>query len=706
MVTRQPEQVSIYTAPHVLLPFIRRFMQEKSSYSFDAVELVRDGSMRFRLRYGENKLRILWTEHERGTSGELSFKAGFVSLEQRRKKPGRAEDQQTLHAIRHVARRIERLLTGHTPHLLLWRNRNPQRITWGTRMFENLCPGLLVRQQTHYYDYIVSRVDEYEGYINVEFQSRSASVILRITLEDHRHAKQLISWGPISLVVLEDRRTPAQCRSQKHKVEEFLGYILSRNLPPRFTLKFEFDDPPAGYRPPDSFVDFLATRRLDDTSFFEMLFNTPASIGVVTSCDRECFNLFSLVAAPKENWTTTTPWQSVPARNYLHHCYNVNMDTCSTIMGDDLLDRCLDRLNNSPYPPEFIILFDSCLHRLIGVDFQQTIKHFRQSSSIPVVYYDIRTSQHPYLQQMKEFWKDVFLQAADTGRVPRSGRVSFLGLHPYVEQEMAHLLQALGIESGALLFPHLPLGELKDICSSSLIVVNDWEYVRIIFSDMLAALDRQHLRLNLPYGVEGTRRWLARITKMVERDPDAVDSLDDIDRAHENLGMETRSLAGARMGIFLRARGASVQLSSNLRFGVPLVAFIHELGMGLDVNLFVDQDESPPEPESLRAVGIDTRSGDSVGFFSHFRELPDRLKSSDFEFVYTETFRDERITAAGKIPVKLHVLLPGLRGAVKTARTLRGLLQSGFYRRYNRHLSSLYLREPFVPGSDQHGPHR
>lgn len=706
MVTRQPEPACNYAAPHVLLPFIQRFMQEKSSYRIDAVELVRDGSMRFRLRSGEERFRLLWTEQARDIPGELGFKAGFVSPEQRRKKSGRAAAQQTRQAVRHVAQRIERLLTGHSPHLLLWRNRNPQRISWGTRMFDNLCPDLLVRGQTRYHDYIVSRVDEYEGYINVEFQSRAASVVLRLTLEEHPPAEPLISWGPISLVILEDERTPGQRRSHRHKVEEFFGYILSRNLPPRFTLQFEYDDPPAGYRPPDSFIDFLSTRRLDDTSFFEMIFATPASIGVVTSCDRECFNLFSLVAAPKENWITTTPWQPVPARNYLHHCYNVNLDTRSTIMGDDQLKRCLERLDRAAHPPELIILFDSCLHRLIGHDFQQTVKRFRQSSPIPVVYYDIRTSQHPYLQQMKEFWKDVYQQAADPGITSRPGRVSFLGLHPDVHQEVAHLLRALELEPVAHLFPYLSLEEMKDIRSSSLVVASDWEYVRIIFSDMLAVLDRPHLRLPLPYGVEGTKRWLAHIAEAVERDPAAVDRLDDIERARENVRLEAGALAGARIGLFLRARGAGTQLSSALRFGVPLVDFLHELGLGLDVNLFVDQNESPPEPGSLRPAGIDPGSGDSIGFFSHFRELPDRLKSSGFEFVYTETFRDERIPAAGKIPVRLNQLRPGLGGAARTARTLRGLLQSGFYRRYHWHLSSLYSKEPFAVESDEHGPQR
>lgn len=699
MVTRPPENAADYTAVDTLLPFIRRFLQEKSGFRVDAVELVRDGSMRFRLRAGDEKHRLLWTEHARDLPGEQGFRGGVVGPEQthsRRDAPGATS---TRRAASHVARRLDRLLSGQPPHLLLWRNRNPQRISWGTRMFNNLCPDLLVRGKTRYHDYIVSRIDAYEGYLNIEFQSRKASVVLRLTLEEHPPVQPLMSWGPISLIMLEDERSPGQRRSHRHRVEEFLGYLLSRNLPPRFTLQFEFGDPPAGYRPPDAYVDFLTTRRLDDTSFFEMIFATPASIGVVTSCDRECFNLFSLVAAPKENWITSTPWQPLPERNYLHHCYHVNLDTRATIMGDDLLDRCLARLARADHPPELIILFDSCLHRLIGYDFQQPIDRFRRESTIPVVYYDIRTSQHPYLQQMKEFWYEVYRQTADPARSPVPGKVSFLGLHPEVAGEVTLLLESLGLEPGARLFPYLPLEELRDIRSSSLVVACDWEYVRILFSKMLPALDRPSLRLPLPYGVEGTTRWLERIVDSAGRDPAAVGRLERVERARARARRHARALAGARIGLFLRARGARNQLSSSLRFGVPLVDFLHELGLGLDLNLFVGQDENPPDPESLRPAGIDRDRGDSIGFYSDFRELPGRLRSPAFELVYTETFRDERIPAAGKIPVRLHQLHPGLAGAVRTAKVLGALLQSGFYRRYQRQLSAFCTREPFAHGS-------
>jgi hypothetical protein len=645
----------------VLLPFLAEFMQDRSPYRDVKVELVRDGSMRFRLREGRRNYSLLWSDKVFAES------------------PGR---QDTTKVRRHVAKRLERLLAGDPPHLLLFRNRNPQRIQWGPRLFNNLCPGLLKKGHTRYYDYTVTDIDMYEGFINVEFTSRKATVTLRLTLQDPPPEKPLISWGPITLTILRDDRKPSQRKLPEQQVEEFLGYLLSRNLPPRFLLQFEFDDPPAGYLPPDSNVDFIRTKRLDDTSFFEMLLASSSDIGIVTSCDRECFNLFSMVASPKESWIVNTPWQTLPSSSILTHCYNVNLTTDKTILGSDSIEKCLDALNRSENPPGLVIFIDSCLHRLIGEDVRPPLEAFREKSSIPLVHYDIRTTQHPYLQQLRDFWKNTYQAVADKDLIPQPPKVCFLGLNPDPSGDIDNTLKHLGILPAARIFPHLPLDQMRTIASCGLVVMSDWEYTRIMFTDLLEELKRPVLRLPLPYGIEGTTDWLVQIHRLVyEQDAGSVD-LPQAKRTFERFHTERQHIKGNRIGLFARNRGLRNRISSRLRFGVPLVGFLHELGLSLDLNLFLQPDEVPDPDQVIADLDLDPSQGDSVSYYTHFKQLPEKLESGDFPLVYTETFRDERIISAGKTPLSLNQLRPGYQGAVHTARLVRSLLSSNFYRNY------------------------
>jgi len=680
-----------YSKAHNLLPFLAKFIGDRSTFDAVSVDLIRDGSMRIRLKTMGLSLSLKWTEESQNSSWEKPVSSGFVSV-QRPAEPGNNREKKSFeHALQHVSNRINRLLRGDPPQLLLFRNRNPQSILWSTRLFNNLCPNLVTRDETSYFDYIVSKLDQYEGYINVEFQSRQATVVLRLTLEDKPKEKSLISWGPISLVILKDERTKSQRRHIEHKVEEFFGYLISRNLPPRFTLQFEFDDPPAEYNPPDRDVDFIRVNRLDDSSFFEMMFATAREIAVVTSCDRECFNLFSLVSASKENWTTSTPWQMTPAPGYLSHCYNVNLSSDSTVMGSDNIERCLKTLGESSHPPELIIFFDSCLHRLIGEDIAGHLKHYNENNNIPLIYYDIRTTQHPYLKQLSDFWKNLFLEVSRENITAKPSNVCFLGLTPDPSGQISRILRDVGIITGASIFPHLPLEEMKEIRKNSLVVANDWEYVRIMFSEMLAELDRPVTRLPLPYGVEGTTLWIDSISKMLFNRSAELDDLPEYKVTLEQFYESIEQIKDIRIGIFARCRGVGIRLSSRMRFGVPIVKFLHELGLGIDLNLFTQPDDEPlNKSEIMQSVGLLEESGDSLSFFDHFSQIPAKIQNGDFSIVYSETYRDERIVSAGKSTLHPIQMSPGYKGAIQTIKVIQGLQKSSFNRRYRRFFSSPY----------------
>jgi hypothetical protein len=307
------------------------------------------------------------------------------------------------------------------------------------------------------------------------------------------------------------------------------------------------------------------------------------------------------------------------------------------------------------------------------------------------VYYDIRTSQHPYLESLRDFWKNVYEEVVDHHAGPRPYAIAILGMSPDPRGEPERLFQALGVEVAASVFPRLSLEGLRRIREAALVVSNNWEYVRIIFQDMLSLLDRPTLRLPLPYGIQGSAAWYHAVAEALDRHGERVDGLDEVQQAREQFEEHRAHIQGRRIGLIARYRGAENRLSPRLRFGVPLLPFLRELGLAVDLRLFVDAEDDPDAASTAGALGLDAAGADTVAFFHHWRELPGMLSRSRCDLVYTETFRDERVTSAGKVPLHLHQLLPGFHGAVRTARTVRGLLTSGFYGRYSR-----FMKAPFA----------
>ncbi len=663
-----------YSQAHVLLPFLDRFIEDSSPYAAARCRLVHDGSLRVQLEDDQGPLEVAWVEQS--DDGVIEEARGVVV---------RAEgpsDRVRL-AARHVARRLARLQRGDPPHLLQFRNRNPQRLIWDTRLFGHLCPEMLVRGRTRYFAYRLAEVDAFEGYLNLTFSSRRQTVRLRLQLGDLGGAEPLQTWGPVSLVILEDDRDEEQRGDPEHQVEQFVGYLLSRNLPPRFSLSFAHMDPPAGYLPPDHGVDFLRPTNLDDSAFFEMLLATGGQVALVFSCDRECFNLFSLVGGARERWTTTAPWYVPPAAGLLDHVLSLNLTTRATLMGDDRLDACLTALARRDPAPELVVLVDSCLSKLVGADVDGPAGRFARSSAVPLVRYDIRLTQSPPMGPLREFWRDLAsaLDATgdDAGEVEPGG-VAFVGLHPGAEEELFATLEAMGLRPSGNLFPRLDLGAFCAARRARSVVASSWTYLDDM--GLLEALPPA-ARLPLPYGVEGTAAWLEAVARAAAPGAEHDLPADEFEAAAEELTRQRERTGEARVGIFARSRDVVAQLSPEKRFGVPLLPLLRELGLGVDLNLYAAADEEPDAGGLLTALDLDAARGDSVHLYRDRAELPELLAAGDYPVVYTETFRDERITAAGKTPLSPAQLHPGLVGAVRTARTLRSLVASRFYGRYH-----------------------
>ncbi len=542
---------------------------------------------------------------------------------------------------------------------------------------------------TRYFDYILTRIHEYEGFLNIEWTGLEAVVSLRISLTELLEEEPLHSWGSIALVSMEDERDDAWRGRVEHRVEDFTGYVLSRNLPPEFSIKFENQDPPAGYIPADFEIDFFETASYDTSSFYPMVFSTGGDVATVGSCDRECLNMFSFLAYPKERGSLRNPWGVRASEDLFDHLHSVHLSTQSAIMGDnDGLDTCLANVKESESPPGLVIFIDSCTSRLIGQDLVGPVQRFKSKSDIPIVHYETYLPERQELATFKKFWSDVFPQLAITQKTPDSSKIALLGFPPESLFEIRKLFGKMDLQIHSCLYPTLSIRDLKAFPECGVFLLNDWEFIQRIFHPALDTFQQTTASLPLPFGIQGSEKFYEHVAEITGRkfvgDPEIVDA------AKRNFENERSVLKNESVAFFLRYKEAQFHLSDRGRFGLPLVDFMHEIGLRVKLYLFLETDANEPDERWVRSVGLDPENGDTVRCYGHWREMIDLLNSNDFRFVYTEVFRDQRVTKAGKIPLTFHHLQPGFSGAVRTARLLKLMIRSDFYKRYNSYLPDAY----------------
>jgi hypothetical protein len=469
-VVMQPD----FNAAHVLLPFVEGALAQGCRVRAVHASLGIDGSMIFAIDDGDEALEVRWEECPAGIAGEAPFAYGVV----RCASPGLDPAREARMCTR-VARCLQRLHAGVPPDLLLFRNRNLREVSFGSGLFDRLARNVMKAGKTRYFSYLLGRVTEYGGHVNLEFTSADADVVVRLMphAEPAGAARPVATCGPLDLVLVDDTRTAEKREKREHRVEDFVGYVLRRNAPGDLALRFERDDPPPGHLPPDLYVDFLGSSEVDDSTVFQMLFAGSGDIAVVASCDRECLNFFSFVAAPVEEWTQTAPWRVHPRPTLLARLHHVSLSEQALVMGEDRLGSCLAAVRGSCPAPRLAVFVDSCVNRLIGQDCNGALDEAARMPGPPVVAYPQDLRQEPYLAGPREFLGRLYEAAADADVVVSHARVNLVGLGPDPTGEIARLLDACGVEVGARLMPQLDAQELAGFGRAALTVVSSWHYV-------------------------------------------------------------------------------------------------------------------------------------------------------------------------------------------------------------------------------------
>jgi hypothetical protein len=339
----------------------------------------------------------------------------------------------------------------------------------------------------------------------------------------------------------------------------------------------------------------------------------------------------------------------------------------------DPYDPALEPSPEAPPAPGVVFVVPTCISLITGDDIDAAASRKGVRRRMPIL--NVGNQNDPFAAMFR-------LIAAEPGfrdRAPRPRRVNFVGL-PYFSGRAAlfELLREAGVEVGCELLPAFDLTPSRDYLSARAQVLYPSDQARDLHEQTLSQLGLETVAPPPPFGVEGTRHWVASVGAAAGLEAECAAAFD---RALTRLSPRWNALRararGVTLGFVLDDDGAEMLRDPMRTQGVPLTRLLVEIGFSLEVLRY-----APPEqPEAPALAGVTERRFDSPA------SLAEGLRASQAAAFYSDIFFDDRITRAGKQIFSLRDVGMGLTGAVETAERLLARCQNPFLRRYGAWLS-------------------
>jgi len=240
------------------------------------------------------------------------------------------------------------------------------------------------------------------------------------------------------------------------------------------------------------------------------------------------------------------------------------------------------------------------------------------------------------------------------------GRVHLVGF-PRIRaiQELVRLLSACGIEVVQRQVPEISLRGLRSFSNGASAQLL-WPQAEFepLYEELFLHARVPAVRIVPPFGLSGMRAFLEQAAQAAGLDP--VRALGRVEPELQAAAFELARLAerarSVRLGIAVTPHFSPMPESPGLACGVPLLAFLSELGFQVEI---------------LQ----DAQEGARLDWWLQ----------SGLAAVFTELAFDERLAAAGVAPFGLPDLEPGTAGAVRTAERLLRLAGLRFFADFGRH---------------------
>ena len=441
-----------------------------------------------------------------------------------------------------------------------------------------------------------------------------------------------------------------------------------------------------------SFADFLGRDALELMPFEAIEAGNPlvrishSDLECLSFMPRECPANLNLVDFP---WIAADERRGTPVKQQeLMLC--TDLTERSVILGCDAgLRRVLDGvLALDPGKP--IVFSNTCLPATTGEDVMSVVRRYKDRAPVSVVSHNRAAPDRD-----DDMPGTLACAPPATGAAGRMRRrpdlVNLIGFpHDRSLEELARLLAGLGLRINAALLPVVDPAELARFPRAAL---NVFHHTNRFWEDAYRRLADRHpipaLHPPNPYGVAGTRAWLAAVAAATKRRARTRNawrrSFGPLRTAWQRLTAQARDLT---VGLVLRPEDVECLEDPGRTNGIPLLAVLAELGIALELWIHAPDGVSGElrrRLEALRpAVG---GAGWRVAPFDGFDELRRALRASPAAAVVGNHTFDWRLTEAGKNRISFAHFEPGLDGALRTARRLLEVCRTPFVRRYARFLA-------------------
>ena len=252
-------------------------------------------------------------------------------------------------------------------------------------------------------------------------------------------------------------------------------------------------------------------------------------------------------------------------------------------------------------------------------------------------------------------------------------------------EELRGLLGEAGIGVNSVLVPGVSEEIVDSLPRAALNVIRPtsaWEH---LYEHITKDSKIPSVRPTAPFGMELSRAWLFEIAEALKVDG-AKEAWErrfaPLRQRWEDLRREAEKY---RVGMVVRAREIHNILEPATTWGVSLISFLEELGMGIDVLLMF---ENPEQVRIAKRVheAFSNPERHSIKGFDTLERMLVKLQEMPAEVVFSHHTFDWRVTSTGKNIVSLQHFEAGPEGAIRTTERILNLCRTPFFRRFAPHL--------------------
>lgn len=578
---------------------------------------------------------------------------------------------------------LHRLFAGQPP---VWLRRAEERsvLGWGPGLLEECCSDLLIPGLTHWGSqwYEGSSFDNDTAYL--VFRGLKDFVLFLSREAPDSPEKLVGSYGGLFL----------STDDPSLKLDPFvnyIGYVLSIRLPSNPEILHH--DPFIGDRAQDgvpySEDGFLMCVEASFALFFEgptMLF-AEGDIAVVVHGERECATCFRALPGPTEEYAEDQ-WSLMVEKDRLRHYRFTDFSSADIATGDGRDGASLLVRQIAADKPDIILLINACSGVIMGETCEAIFAEAFGEALPDAILIPCNVTLTTDTEQFVRQWER--LLRASRVRSPSiiPGHVNLVGYgsrNGQTVKGLSELLSDIGITDVQYIIPSFDSRRIAAAAAAELTVVYPYSRITMAFSEAQQHLLGPTLDLAAPWGVEYTDRWLSAISSARGNGELTLEQLEDLRLRHLPTDWYTlKERAKAHRIGFIMSLSYMVEKGSHIRYGLPVVEFLREMGFGVDLVVMPPRGRSfaPVSRFTLERWSVTPEGDDRVRLIQGHpgQSLGELLSSSAAVVFYSEFKADERILRVGKQPFSREDLHMGYAGAYTNLVTLLRLCELPFNR--------------------------